>query len=137
MSENLTLVSAMARLRRGPGRGFTFVGRDREERFFAYEALESEAWRRAAFLQERGLKKGDRAALVIAEPEDFVLSFLGCAVAGVVPVPVYPRASFKNAGTQPFTFKSTAYSTSDLFGSPASGVTRQKPTLSSTSLCLS
>jgi fatty-acyl-CoA synthase len=97
MSENLTLVSAMARLRRGPGRGFTFVGRDREERFFAYEALESEAWRRAAFLQERGLKKGDRAALVIAEPEDFVLSFLGCAVAGVVPVPVYPRASFKNA----------------------------------------
>ena len=29
-------------------RGFTFVGRDREERFFAYEALEAEAWRRAA-----------------------------------------------------------------------------------------
>lgn len=97
MSENLTLVSALARLRRGPGRGFTFVGRDREERFFAYEALEAEAWRRAAFLKERGLNKGDRAALVIAEPEDFVLSFLGCAVAGVVPVPVYPRASFKNA----------------------------------------
>ncbi|MCB9624307.1 MAG: fatty acyl-AMP ligase, partial [Sandaracinus sp.] len=34
---------------------------------------------------------------VVAEPEDFVLSFLGCAVAGVVPVPIYPRASFKNA----------------------------------------
>ncbi len=97
MGENLTLVSAMTRLRRGHGRGFTFVGRDREERFYPYEALEAEAWRRAAFLQEHGLKKGDRATLVIAEPEDFVLSFLGCAVAGVVPVPVYPRASFKNA----------------------------------------
>ncbi|MBX3250959.1 MAG: fatty acyl-AMP ligase [Myxococcales bacterium] len=97
MSDPLTLVSAMARLRRGPGRGFTFVGRDRQERYFPYEALEAEAWRRAAFIQALGLQKGDRAALVLAEPDEFVLTFLGCVVAGVVPVPIYPRASFKNA----------------------------------------
>ena len=34
-------------------------------------------------------------ALVIADPAEFVLSFLAALTAGVVPVPIYPRASFK------------------------------------------
>src|SRR6185295_7519356 len=46
-------------------------------------------------LLSAGLQKGDRLALVIAEPHEFVLTFLGAVVAGVVPVPMYPRASFK------------------------------------------
>ena len=95
--ENLTLVSAMSKLRRGPGRGFTFVGRDRQEQYWAYESMEEEAHRRAAFLQAMGIGKGDRVALVIPEPNEFVLTFLGASVAGAVPVPIYPRASFKNA----------------------------------------
>ena len=93
---DLTLVSAMARLRRGEGRGFTFMGRDRQERYFGYDELEAEAHRRAAFLQARGVKKGDRIGLVIPEPHEFVLTFLAATVAGAVPVPIYPRASFKN-----------------------------------------
>ena len=36
-------------------------------------------------------------ALVVPEGHEFVLSFLGACVAGVVPVPVFPRATFKNA----------------------------------------
>ncbi len=91
-----TLVSAMGSLRQGEGRGFTFVSTKREEQYFAYGDLEREAHRRAAFLQGLGLSKGDRVALVIPEPHEFVLTFLGAAVAGVVPVPIYPRASFKN-----------------------------------------
>ncbi len=86
----------MSQLRRGEGRGFTFVGRDRQERYWPYEALEAEAHRRAAFLHAMGVRKGDRLALVIPEPEAFVLTFLGATVAGAVPVPIYPRASFKN-----------------------------------------
>jgi len=91
-----TLVSAMAKLRRGPGRGFRFVARDRSERYHAYEELQAEAERRAAHLRGRGLAKGDRVALVIPDPAEFVLTFLGAVHAGVVPVPIYPRASFKN-----------------------------------------
>ena len=97
MNDKLTLVSAMSKLRRGPGRGFTFVGRDRTEHYWAYESMEEEAHRRAAFLQAMGIGKGDRIALVIPEPNEFVLTFLGATVAGAVPVPIYPRASFKNA----------------------------------------
>ena len=97
MSNDLTLVSAMSQLRRGEGRGFTFVGRDRSERYFAYEELEAEAHRRAAFFAGLGVGHGDRVALVIPEPDEFVLTFLGASVAGAVPVPIYPRASFKDA----------------------------------------
>jgi fatty-acyl-CoA synthase len=44
----------------------------------------------------RGLEKGDRLALVIPDGDEFVLSFLGAIVAGIVPVPMYPQLSFRN-----------------------------------------
>jgi fatty-acyl-CoA synthase len=90
-----TLVSALASLPRGAERGFRFCGTDRQERYFPYEALEAEAYRRGAHLAAMGLAKGDRVALVLPEPHEFVLTFLGAVVAGVVPVPIFPRASFK------------------------------------------
>ena len=49
-----------------------------------------EAKRIGACLQTLGLAKGDRLALVLNAPEDFVLSFLGAVSAGVMPVPMYP-----------------------------------------------
>lgn len=96
MHDTTTLVSALARLPRGDARGFRFFGLDRTERYFSYEAMETEAYRRAGHLVALGLVKGDRVGLVIAEPHEFVLTFLACAVAGLVPVPIFPRASFKN-----------------------------------------
>ncbi|MEM1418011.1 MAG: fatty acyl-AMP ligase [Myxococcota bacterium] len=95
-SPKATLVEAMRALPSTPGRGFRFLGLDRVERAFTYEALTEEAERRAAHLQARGVRKGDRVALVIAEPHEFVLTFLGVVTAGAVPVPIYPRAGFKN-----------------------------------------
>ena len=74
--------------------GFRFVTARGEERYYPYEALEREARRRAAKLAQLGLQKGERIALVIADPEEFVLSFLGAAVAGLVAVPIHPRVSF-------------------------------------------
>jgi len=89
-----TLVDALAALPRGAARGFRFITARGEEHYYPYEALEREAYRRAAKLAALGLNKGDRVALVIAESEEFVLSLLGATVAGLISVPIYPRVSF-------------------------------------------
>ncbi len=94
-----TLVEALDRLPTGEARGFRFVGTDRQERYFPYEAMRTEAYHRAAFLSSVGLSKGDCVALVIPENHEFVLSFLGASVGGFVPVPIFPRASFKGVDT--------------------------------------
>ena len=86
-----TLVEALAALPRGDDRGFRFRGLDGGDRYYPWREVEREAKRRAALLLTAGLHKGDRLAVVVAEPQEFVLSFLGA----VVPVPIYPRASFK------------------------------------------
>ncbi len=93
--ERDTLVSCLSKLPRGDARGFRFRAIDGTDRYYPFEALEREAKARAALLAGLGLRKGDRIALVIADPAEFVLSFLGAAIAGIVPVPIYPRASFK------------------------------------------
>jgi len=101
-----TLVEALDRLPAAEERGFRFFTLDREEKYFPFHALRSEAHRRAAFLgtlevpamygRPAGrLAHGDTVALVLPENHEFVLSFLGASVAGLVPVPVYPGASFK------------------------------------------
>jgi fatty-acyl-CoA synthase len=95
MAQPTTLVEALSRLPRGPARGFRFIAADGSERFFPYEALEAEARRRAALLASVGIGKGDRVALVIPEGHEFVLSFLAAVIAGAVPVPIFPRATFK------------------------------------------
>jgi fatty-acyl-CoA synthase len=90
-----TFVQALETIPRREGRGFTFIGADRKRRSYSYEELWQEALRRAAHLHAMGLKKGDRVALVIAEGHEFVLTFFGATVAGIVPVPIFPRATFK------------------------------------------
>ena len=90
-----TLVEALRTIPRREGRGFRFIGSDRTERFYTYEDMWQEALRRGAHLRAMGLEPGDRVALVIPEGHEFVLSFLGCSVAGLVPVPIFPRATFK------------------------------------------
>ena len=92
----LSVVHALASRAEVKERGFTFYSRRREERFVDYSELYAEALRRGAMLTDAGLKQGDRIALVLPEPYEFVLTFLGALVAGVVPVPISPRAGFKN-----------------------------------------
>jgi fatty-acyl-CoA synthase len=78
------------------GRGFVFVRPDGSERLCTFEDIAAEAEWRAAQFAARGLRKGDRLAMVIPDGDEFVLSFLGALFAGVVPVPIYPQLSFKN-----------------------------------------
>lgn len=96
MSAPYTLVEALDRLPDGDERGFRFYGLDREERFYPYASMREEAARRAAFLHAAGLAPGDRVALLLPENHEFVLTFLAASVGGLVPVPMYPQATFKS-----------------------------------------
>ena len=91
-----TLVDAVRQLRQDRARGFVFVRSDGTERLVSFHDIAAEAERRGAHLAARGLRKGDRLAMVVPDGEEFVLSFLGALFAGVVPVPIYPQLSFKN-----------------------------------------
>jgi fatty-acyl-CoA synthase len=94
-SESKTVVEALERLPRRAGRGFRFVDADGLERSYTYEQVWQEALRRAGHLAAHGLRPGDRLALVVPEGDEFVLAFLGALAAGIVPVPIYPSATFK------------------------------------------
>jgi len=91
-----TLVDAVRALADDRARGFTFVRSDGTERLYSFHDMAAEAERRAGHLAARGLRKGDRLAMVLPEGDEFVLSFLGALFAGVVPVPIYPQLTFKN-----------------------------------------
>ncbi len=91
-----TLVDAVRALATDRDRGFVFVKADGTERFLPFQQIAEEAEVRAAHLVDRGLRKGERLALVIPDGDEFVLSFLGALFAGVVPVPIFPQLSFKN-----------------------------------------
>jgi acyl-CoA synthetase (AMP-forming)/AMP-acid ligase II len=76
--------------RRGDGAGLTFLDNDSKERFIGWTSLMAEVRSRGRKLAALGLRKGDRAALIIPDAFDFVLTFLGAVAMGIVPVPLYP-----------------------------------------------
>ena len=94
-----TLTEAIRLLRDKTGaehRGYVFVRPDGTERFCSFREVGIEAEKRAADFHARGLKKGDRVAIAVPDPDEFVLSFLGAIMGGIVPVPISPQLSFKN-----------------------------------------
>src|SRR6516165_9499984 len=91
-----TLVDAVRALAADTARGFVFVKPDGTEKLYSFHDIAREAERRGAHLAARGLRKGDRLAMVVPDGDEFVLSFLGALFAGVVPVPIYPQLTFKN-----------------------------------------
>jgi fatty-acyl-CoA synthase len=91
-----TLIQAVEALADDRARGFVFVQPDGTERFCSFHEIHAESVRRGAHFVARGLRKGDRLAMVIPEPDEFVLSFLGAMFAGVVPVPIHSQVSARN-----------------------------------------
>jgi fatty-acyl-CoA synthase len=81
---------------RWPDHGYTFQDLKGDETFYSFVEIERETARRAGALQAHGLTKGDRLGMVLIEPRDFVLTFLACLRAGVVPVPFYPPLGLGN-----------------------------------------
>ncbi len=71
-------------------KGYTFLDNDLNPTDWSFAEVYQETKRIGASLQALGLEKGDRIALVLPSPEDFVLSFLSIISTGVMPVPLYP-----------------------------------------------
>lgn len=91
-----TLSEALRQLKDRTERGFVFVRADGSERNCTFKELHGLAEKRAAQLHARGLKKGDRLCIAVPDPDEFVLTFLGAVMGGIVPVPISPQLSFKN-----------------------------------------
>ena len=85
-----TLNDAIRALSSDTKRGFSFVRSEGGERTFSFAEIATEAGRRASALHDAGLRAGDRVVLIVPEPQDFVLSFLGAVAGGLVPVPMFP-----------------------------------------------
>src|SRR5581483_10509046 len=71
------------------GSGITFVDRG-DERHRTYAEMLSAAQRVAAALRAAGLRRGDLAALVLSDAEEFLTTLFGASIAGIVPALVYP-----------------------------------------------
>src|SRR5260221_11244148 len=85
-----TLIDALRDVAKHTEKGIPFVRSDGREQTLSYREVWDEARKRAHFLQERGIRKGDRVVLTLPEPDDFVLTFFGSLAAGAVPVPLFP-----------------------------------------------
>ncbi|TVR02129.1 MAG: fatty acyl-AMP ligase [Deltaproteobacteria bacterium] len=91
IAPNGTLAEALANVGRyWPEHGYTFQDLTGKETHYPFPELDRVTAARAHALQELGLGKGDRMGLVLIEPEDFVVTFLGAVRAGIIPVPLYP-----------------------------------------------
>ena len=64
-------------------------------RVLTYEQLGRQAWRVACALQERGLRKGERVALLAPNMPEFPVALLGVTMAGGVVTPVNPSCTTK------------------------------------------
>ena len=83
----------------GEGRGFRFVKNDKwADTFYSFQDVEVRTRQVAGALQDLGLRKGDRCALILPDNAAFVFTFLGALRAGVVPVPIYPPMSTGQLG---------------------------------------
>jgi fatty-acyl-CoA synthase len=80
------------------GAGFTFVGDDRAESEWTFERLATDSRALANALHERGVKKGDRVALILPTAEEFVRAFLAVVRSGAIPVPLYPPIGLGQLG---------------------------------------
>lgn len=95
MSQFETIAQAIAQVGQVfPGNTYVFQDMNGVETEYTFPQIEQDTARRAAALQQMGLRKGDRLGLIVIEPEDFVLTFFAAIRIGVAPVPLYPPLSF-------------------------------------------
>ena len=85
-----TLAEALILLSEEKQRGFTFVEEDGNERFIPFSEIYKKSIQRTNVLKSMGFVKGDRIAIILPESKDFILTFFGAVLAGIIPVPIYP-----------------------------------------------
>ena len=64
---------------------------EEEDRTTSFEELLASARALAATLRERGVRPGDRVALVLPKTTEAVVAVFGCLLAGAVYVPIHPQ----------------------------------------------
>ena len=74
---------------------FNFI-EEHKEKSITYLELHNSSKQLAAELQSQSLE-GERAIILFPPGIDYIISFLGCLYAQVIPVPAYPPAGFKEA----------------------------------------
>lgn len=89
-----TVVDAFRRLATETRYGYTLLDNTLKPTRYSYQELWKAAEARGRALLGMGLKRGDRVAMILSQPEDFVITFHGALVAGLVPVPMYPPLAF-------------------------------------------
>jgi fatty-acyl-CoA synthase len=70
--------------------GLVFVSRKEQDQDVSFARIREQAQSIAADLVRRGVRKGDRVALVLPTSPEFVECFFGVLCAGAIPVPLYP-----------------------------------------------
>jgi acyl-CoA synthetase (AMP-forming)/AMP-acid ligase II len=84
-----TLGTLLQRARDFP-RGVRFIDRAEKDTFYSYDAIYQRAACIAGGLEQLGIRRGDRVALILPTSVDFFDAFYGATLAGAVPVPLYP-----------------------------------------------
>ncbi|MFN8002166.1 MAG: fatty acyl-AMP ligase [Acidobacteriota bacterium] len=92
-----TLAQALEKIPAAPDSWMRFIGFGAEELCFTYRQVYDQARQRAAHLTQAGLRKGDRLVLMTSEAHEFVMSFLGCVMAGIIPAPISPPMMAKGS----------------------------------------
>ena len=84
-----TLQRALAAAAQGTA-GLIFLDAQENQRPLPFAELYARALRTAGALRERGIRRGDRVAIVLPTCVEFMDAFFGTLLAGAVPVPLYP-----------------------------------------------
>jgi fatty-acyl-CoA synthase len=84
------LVTALLDARKNVGRAATFLSSNLSARDWSWRELTEAAWERGRSLLSVGARRGDRVAVALRDEQEFVLTFLGAVMVGIVPVPVSP-----------------------------------------------
>jgi fatty-acyl-CoA synthase len=84
-----TMAEMLSAAARHPS-GVTFLGLREQEIRLSWAEVESRARRAAGTLVARGVRAGDRVAIVLRTEPAFLDAFFGALHAGAVPVPLYP-----------------------------------------------
>lgn len=88
-----TLTEALAvqlEMPRAAQRGLRFVDARERERFVSWQEIARRAAVAARRLEQRGVRRGDRVALVFTTGPSFFDTFFGALWIGAVPTPLYP-----------------------------------------------
>jgi fatty-acyl-CoA synthase len=85
-----TLVEALQRVADRHTSGYSYVTEDGTVRFESFHELYRRASCIGMALQAYGLTKGDRLGMILYNAQEFIDSFFGALLVGVIPVPMAP-----------------------------------------------